>query len=175
MSSAAPVSASGSPAAIPPTLNRVCCLRCAKRLEHEDDVPCVFSNARSSKCERCSRLKSKCTPVSPPLLGNPPETPLIPLRIPSASVPAAQALLALQAAYRVGPTPGRRSAVSSAAADLTAEAEVKARTEPKTLLAASLALLREQKETNRLLRLLLVSPPFLLSPPPSRPVLANTP
>ncbi|KFY97960.1 hypothetical protein V498_01757, partial [Pseudogymnoascus sp. VKM F-4517 (FW-2822)] len=82
-------------------------------------------------------------------------TPLTPPRIPSASVPAAQALLALQATYLAAPSPGWRTTVSAAAADLTAEAEVKARTEPKTQLAASLALLREQRETNRLLCLLL--------------------
>ncbi|OBT84365.1 hypothetical protein VE02_07899 [Pseudogymnoascus sp. 03VT05] len=122
------MSSAASPAATPLTLNRVCCLWCTKRLENEDDVPCVFSNARSTKCERCSRLKSKCVP----------------------------ALLALQAAYLAAPTPGRHAAVSSAAADLTAEAEFKARAEPKTQLAASLALLWEQRETNRLLRLLLV-------------------
>ncbi|KFZ02675.1 hypothetical protein V501_09499 [Pseudogymnoascus sp. VKM F-4519 (FW-2642)] len=63
----------------------------------------------------------------------------------------------MQAAYLAAPTPGRRAAVSSAAADLTAEAEFKARAEPKTQLAASLALLREQRETNRLLRLLLAA------------------
>lgn len=113
-----------------------------------------------------------CSGKFPLPFGKPPETPLTPLWIPPASVPAAQALLAMQAAYLAAPTPGRRAAVSSAAADLTAEAEFKARAEPKTQLAASLALLREQRETNRLLRLLLVSfPPS----PPSRPVLANTP
>ncbi|OBT84321.1 hypothetical protein VE02_08334 [Pseudogymnoascus sp. 03VT05] len=76
--------------------------------------------------------------------------------IPSATVPAAQALLALQAAYLTALTPSCYAAVSSAAADLTAEAEFKACAEPKTQLAALLALLREQRETNRLLRLLLV-------------------
>ncbi|OBT81180.1 hypothetical protein VE02_10278 [Pseudogymnoascus sp. 03VT05] len=131
------MSSAASPAATPLTLNRVCCLWCAKRLENEDDVPCVFSNARSTN--------------------NPPETPLTPPWIPSATVPAAQALLALQAAYLAAPTPGRRAAVSSAAADLMAEAEFKARAEPKTQLAASLALLWEQRETNRLLRLLLAA------------------
>ncbi|KFY32621.1 hypothetical protein V493_00026 [Pseudogymnoascus sp. VKM F-4281 (FW-2241)] len=64
-----------------------------------------------------------------------------PPSIASASIPATQALLALQATYLAGPTPSRRAAVSSAARDLTAEAEVKARAEPKTPLAASLALL----------------------------------
>ncbi|KFY32472.1 hypothetical protein V493_00162, partial [Pseudogymnoascus sp. VKM F-4281 (FW-2241)] len=61
------------------------------------------------------------------------------------------------ATYLAGPTPSRHAAVSSAARDLTAEAEVKARAEPKTPLAASLALLQEQKETNCLLRLLLAA------------------
>ncbi|KFY32606.1 hypothetical protein V493_00039 [Pseudogymnoascus sp. VKM F-4281 (FW-2241)] len=69
---------------------------------------------------------------SPFPLGSPSKTLLTSLRIPSSSVPAAQALLALQAAYLATPTPSWRAAVSDAAANLIAEAEVKARTEPKT-------------------------------------------
>ncbi|OBT70925.1 hypothetical protein VF21_10415 [Pseudogymnoascus sp. 05NY08] len=125
--SSVPASPSRDSSEPPPTLDRVCCLRCAKRLEVEADVPCVFSNPRSTKCERCTLLKSKCVP----------------------------ALLALQATYLSDPTPGRRLAVSIAARDLASEVEVLARREPKTPMEASLALLREQRETNRLLGLLL--------------------
>ena len=65
----------------------------------------------------------------------------------------------MQDAYLAGPTPGGRLAVTLAARDLMVETEVRARKEPKTQLAVSLALLQEQKETNRLLVLLLVVVP----------------
>ena len=155
------------PTDAPASLDRICCLRCAKRLEEEDDVACVFPNPRSLKCERCTRLKSKCLQVSPlfyfvvGFLGS--VTPLTPLRIPAAAVPAARALLALQDDYLATPSPGRRLLVCAAARDLMVTTEVQARQEPKTKLAASLALLAEQRETNRLLGLLLVSAPGPIS------------
>ncbi|OBT81890.1 hypothetical protein VE02_09575 [Pseudogymnoascus sp. 03VT05] len=82
--------------------------------------------------------------------------PASPSRDPSESPPTLdRALLALQATYLSDPTPSRRLAVSVAARDLASEVEVLARCKPKTLMEASLALLREQRETNRLLSLLL--------------------
>jgi hypothetical protein len=76
-------------------------------------------------------------------------------------VPAAQELLGLQAAYVAGPTPARRDAVVAAARALTTTVLVGARAEPRSAQELGLALLREQRETNRLLGLLMVSPPFL--------------
>ncbi len=76
-------------------------------------------------------------------------------------MPAAQTLLSLHAAYVAGPNPARRDAVVAASRDLTTTVEVEARGEPRSLHDLGLTLLREQRETNRLLGLLLVSPPFL--------------
>lgn len=54
------------PENLPVSLDRYACLRCVKFLASSPDFECKFP-ARSTKCTRCTRLSSKCEPVSPHL------------------------------------------------------------------------------------------------------------
>jgi hypothetical protein len=52
-----------SPDDLPASLDRHACLRCVRFLASEPAFECEFP-ARSIKCTRCTRLNSKCEPVS---------------------------------------------------------------------------------------------------------------
>jgi hypothetical protein len=61
---AEPAAEPAEPAADPPSLRRLLCLRCAKRAAVNPASSCFFDKKNSKKCLYCRSQKSKCLPVS---------------------------------------------------------------------------------------------------------------
>ncbi|OBT79818.1 hypothetical protein VF21_01400 [Pseudogymnoascus sp. 05NY08] len=119
-----------SPVDLPASLDRHACLRCVRFLASEPGFECKFP-ARSIKCNRCTRLNSKCEPI------------------PAFADAEARRILSLQTKYEqslpceVGDL---RDRVVAAAEALTVSVRMEAQRRPKTATEISRAILRGQEE-----------------------------